>query len=404
LEKNEEKNCREESIELDDMQNKRILLIFPANFLKRNYGSAVAVYTSVKMLKSMYENCLIDMFSTNVNEDFSDFELYNTEGLINRLYVADTRKNKVLMKIHRKIRKMTGLYYPDSFVTDAVLKQFRALLKTTRYDFIYVHYPNWVDLFFKSDIPAETKIVYNMHDSDFLQCAYNHGINLAAKRFEKEFNALKIFDRIICNAFDEMLFWSKLLPDKECFFLPFAGIPKTMESHQKEIDVLFVAANNPHNIKGAEWFLDGVLSFLPEDISIVFCGHFLKGLSQKHLGIIKNRGIKTVDFADNLESLYAKTKIVIVPILGGTGIKIKIIEAMSYGIPVVSTLLGVDGLPDKYENGCLVADDPKDFAEYIKRLLSDDDFYRAASDKIKRYFNNYISQERNMDVLKKAFR
>jgi glycosyltransferase involved in cell wall biosynthesis len=167
--------------------------------------------------------------------------------------------------------------------------------------------------------------------------------------------------------------------------------------------VLLLGAYNPHNIKGAAWFLDKVLPCLPKNILITFCGKFLTGLSTEYHEKIVQYDINAIDFVNDLEALYGKTKIVIVPILGGTGIKIKTLEALSYTIPVVSTLLGVEGLPDKYENGCLVADNPADFAANITRLLNDDMFYQSTRNKAKSYFNKYISYERNMKVLEKCF-
>ena len=74
--------------------------------------------------------------------------------------------------------------------------------------------------------------------------------------------------------------------------------------------------------------------------------------------------------------------------LSGTGIKIKVIEALSYGIPVVTNRRGVDGLVNKKENGCLVSDDPKIFAEEITRLLKDEIFYNQMRDNAISYFKN----------------
>ena len=84
----------------------------------------------------------------------------------------------------------------------------------------------------------------------------------------------------------------------------------------------------------------------------------------------------------------------------GTGIKIKVVESMENGLPVVCTERGVDGLPDKTECGCLVAEDEKDFAEYINKLISDEKFYNEVSQKIKNYYNKIFDREKNKDKLK----
>jgi len=58
----------------------------------------------------------------------------------------------------------------------------------------------------------------------------------------------------------------------------------------------------------------------------------------------------------NLVEFYQNVSIVICPMFSGTGVKIKVLEALSYGIPVVTNQRGVDGLLNKSANGCLVTE------------------------------------------------
>jgi glycosyltransferase involved in cell wall biosynthesis len=73
------------------------------------------------------------------------------------------------------------------------------------------------------------------------------------------------------------------------------------------------------------------------------------------------------DFVDDLNTLYGKTQIVCCPIRTGGGTRIKIIEAASYGKPVVSTRVGAEGL--EFEDGTeiLLRDEPHQFADEALR-------------------------------------
>ena len=93
----------------------------------------------------------------------------------------------------------------------------------------------------------------------------------------------------------------------------------------------------------------------------------------------------------------------ICPLLGGTGMKIKTIDSMARGIPVVSTSYGVDGFPDKLENGCLVADTPEEFSAHIDRMLSDDAFYANQRKKMIAYFDAHLSRDVVAPVLDDIF-
>ena len=59
------------------------------------------------------------------------------------------------------------------------------------------------------------------------------------------------------------------------------------------------------------------------------------------------------------------------PLLSGSGIRVKIIEAMASGKTVVTTTMGAAGIDYTDGENLLIADTPDDFARQIKRLLSD---------------------------------
>ena len=83
--------------------------------------------------------------------------------------------------------------------------------------------------------------------------------------------------------------------------------------------------------------------------------------------------------------------------------KIKTIDSMARGIPVVSTSYGVDGFPDKLENGCLVADRPEDFAAHIDHMLADKVFYDRQCKKTRDYFDAHLCSKVVSPVLDDMF-
>jgi glycosyltransferase involved in cell wall biosynthesis len=66
----------------------------------------------------------------------------------------------------------------------------------------------------------------------------------------------------------------------------------------------------------------------------------------------------------------ARAKVAVVPLLSGSGTRLKILEAWAAGTPVVSTFLGAEGLPVREGEHILLADNPVDFAEAVSRLLA----------------------------------
>ena len=74
---------------------------------------------------------------------------------------------------------------------------------------------------------------------------------------------------------------------------------------------------------------------------------------------------------EELETIYAEARVALCPLRFGAGVKLKVVEAMHRGVPVVTTTVGAQGLPD-LSALCDVADEAKSLAAATLRLLSDD--------------------------------
>lgn len=85
----------------------------------------------------------------------------------------------------------------------------------------------------------------------------------------------------------------------------------------------------------------------------------------------KTPGVKLHEDVPTVEPFYEQADVVIIPVKLGSGTRIKAIEAMAYGRPMVSTSLGVEGLGVVNERHALIRDDFQDFAQATIRLLDD---------------------------------
>jgi glycosyltransferase involved in cell wall biosynthesis len=79
--------------------------------------------------------------------------------------------------------------------------------------------------------------------------------------------------------------------------------------------------------------------------------------------------IEMIGFVEDVREPLARYAVFVCPILAGSGIRVKLLEAFAAGIPVVSTRVGAEGLADKDGEICGLADDPAAFAEHTVRLL-----------------------------------
>jgi glycosyltransferase involved in cell wall biosynthesis len=76
-------------------------------------------------------------------------------------------------------------------------------------------------------------------------------------------------------------------------------------------------------------------------------------------------------YVDDISEPLAHAAVFVCPILSGSGVRVKLLEAFAAGIPVVSTCVGAEGLARRDGEFCLLADDPAAFAERVLRVFED---------------------------------
>jgi len=144
---------------------------------------------------------------------------------------------------------------------------------------------------------------------------------------------------------------------------PFSPLPA-------EASIFFIGALDwLPNQEGLLWFLDKVFNQVLEkvpELSFHVAGrnapkHYEKRL--RHPGITYHGEVK------DARKFMQTYRVMVVPLLTGSGIRIKILEGMALGRPVVTTQTGMDGIPAENIQSVLVSDDPHEFANQLISLL-----------------------------------
>ena len=83
------------------------------------------------------------------------------------------------------------------------------------------------------------------------------------------------------------------------------------------------------------------------------------------------RGVRLHGYVADVEQFWMRATALAVPLLSGGGVRVKILEAMAMGVPVISTTIGCEGLAVRHGEHLLIADTPRAFAEACAALLLD---------------------------------
>jgi glycosyltransferase involved in cell wall biosynthesis len=91
--------------------------------------------------------------------------------------------------------------------------------------------------------------------------------------------------------------------------------------------------------------------------------------------------MEMVGFVEDVREPLARCSVFVCPILSGSGVRVKLLEAFAAGIPVVSTKVGAEGLAAKDGEFCALADEPAEFAARVVALLRDPESAAALAER-----------------------
>ena len=197
--------------------------------------------------------------------------------------------------------------------------------------------------------------------------------------------ALKVKSITAYTFFDE-------LPDRNRDFVSRRGL-------------LFVGgfAHTP-NIDAVMWFVKNIYPLICQKEKIPL---YLVGSNPtreiKKLGGIDGVTVKGFVSDEELQGLYQTCKLAVVPLRYGAGVKGKVVEAMYHGIPLITTSIGAEGIPELQTFAC-VADQEEEFAQAVVQLYRQDERLREMSEKGQAIVKKYYSSEAVWETFSSEFK
>jgi len=137
--------------------------------------------------------------------------------------------------------------------------------------------------------------------------------------------------------------------------------------------ILFVGSDGVYNLDGLRFFRSRVFPAIRRRVPT--CRLRVVGQSAYHLA--PGPGVELVGWSDELAREYREAALVVVPLRMGSGLKTKVVEALSHGKALVTTSVGIQGIDLESGRDGVVTDDPAVMAEEAVRILLDDSVRRA---------------------------
>lgn len=305
------------------------------------------------------------------------------------------------------------------FISDNYKATLKNLLTANHFDIVQLE-----GLYMCPYIPlirqnSKAAIVYRSHNIEYEIWERTAAVSRGIKKWYLRNLAHRIqrFEQSVINQYDwtvtvtqrdaDML--KKMGNNKPLLVSPTGTDVKTMTSTMQQIEFpsLFHLGSLEWapNQEGVMWFIAHCWPQIHEKFpSLIF---YIAGRNAPEWLIKKFavKGIKFLGEVDDARAFMSSKAIMVVPLLSGSGMRVKIVEGMALGKAIVSTTIGAEGIDIEHGKNILTANAPNDFVEQISSLIEDKELFekisRNAIHFINEYFDDKILAKKLLEFYKK---
>lgn len=347
-----------------------MLAITDVDFLKKNKDGGQFAVNSI--ISYMANYCKIDIMylaegnNKNLKNKYEKFQIvYSEEVTKEEISITSILKIILPYKLKSYLKKYRKPKTIHDYYNKTAIDTFQKLIQENHYDIVFIEFI-WLSYFVDFIVDKNIITVIDTHDvihrRNERYVANNIPIYFHISK-EDEIKVLNKFNYVLAIQQEEGKYLENLL-DTNVLVTPRPFPTKMILPIQKDkLVVGFIGGSADFNIDAIEWFV----KYVWNDFSKIHDEYMLEiyGLVTDYINI-NGKNIIVKGKVDNIEEAYKNIDIFINPIRFGAGLKIKNVEAMSFGIPLVTTSVGKEGL-EGYEGTCYLECNSQE--EFINALL-----------------------------------
>lgn len=344
-----------------------MLFVTNLHFKHNGNGGQQRTYFLIKELSAYFDLLVLSPYKKDEDAvQGIDATFIASKGVKARKMMQNSIHGRIGSKIANFIFRFTEpsttpiLY----FASHQLRKQIEHIKQQPKFEHIHTIVFDTLKTVEKFDCQLFQRRILNAHNFDFEINEYKllqklKDSSASATDIQDKLNDLlfvKNFEFDIDTYFD--VIWTCSEDDIEKFKtynpatkVQFECLPNGSDTETRNVQIttnnykklLFVGSLNYFpNINGLQWFVNTIFKKLPSDFELNIVGKSPGNEDFKFLESYNN--IHLIGEVDDVEPYYASHDVVVVPLLEGSGTRLKIMEAFSYGKLVLSTSKGIEGI------------------------------------------------------------
>lgn len=355
------------------INQKKVVLATDAPFWEGKMGSHQRILAIAKALKN---HCSLKIF------------FFGSIGLQRRTQIKEAGFENMVVSYkdfdqHLKPEE-SGLPKLSSFANIQGLKRRRHdAFYTTFAQYLAVAQPNVVLIeyiylaYLQDAIPSNCLKLIDTHDVmcfreyRFYQHKMLNAISMSVSYQEEQF-ILNHFDAVLAIQQNEYELLRKMLPHKVLLLCPHSVTYVSQCQYQKSNEIRnigFIGADNEANYSGLDWFIKQVWPIVKQlNLNLYIFGK----VGDRFQNVCDaDESIKNMSDKLTQAEIYSLVDCMVNPVFVGGGLKIKTLEALAYGKPIISSTEGSVGIDNQDENGIIVAHNRLEFIEGLIKLVKE---------------------------------
>lgn len=366
-----------------------VLVISPTPTHPQDAGNRARIFSLLTALKTSGHSVHFAFITSEPGDETAMIEAWDNYDSIPYQRPADRWLKQQYDQWMRKLGRSDVMpYRVDDWYPEGLNSQLKKIAARVQPDVVLVEYV-FLSMAFTCCGPEVMKIL-DTHDifgdRHKLYSAHGHQPVFFYTTKKEEKKALDRADLVLAIQNEEAAYFKQLTQRKVITVGHMVQTSASVEQFKEHPNrLLFVGSANHVNMDGLNWFVETTFPRLRKafpEIEMDVVGQSATKLSPQ-------AGLNLLGPVAALAPHYQKAAVVINPLRFGTGLKIKTIEALAFGKPLVTTSIGAAGLEPTESETFLVADTPELFCEQIAKLLCSADLRTGLGIKAQNFVRQY---------------